>query len=322
MYPEDHILNKSELLSYKDEFELMLEEFTNTLSNSEFISLKQKFQLHQGSFSLKPFIQAATETTIVRYFLKNFPNSFKYEPKLNNKKNVECQISSGDFTFNIEVKTPDYTEKEKIDDSPGFKISATGRFDNFNEVSNMLKVPIESSDTKERDSQEIHISRRMDNNLKDYLLSANEKFPEISTEKHINILFVCCGDPDDMQDFENYLHDIRGFFTRESYVDHNLYSNVDCVVLTNLYYNHSPRFNRMSEVSWDFAKSFNLIYSNPFRRLVKIEGLAQLLSMFPNWTTEYINYFNQIAKKEPILILPMKRFVYEVLAEKRKEYYF
>ncbi|TGK45970.1 hypothetical protein [Leptospira kanakyensis] len=313
MIPENHILNSAYSISieYRKELEVVIEEFSKKISPKELKALKSKLGLNSNKHTLESYIQSATETTVVRYFLNNFSENFQYEPSLNfgSNNNIECQILENGNAYNIEVKTPSYYTKEKDGNEKGLNFSTTGRFRNSIELFNSFKNIFKPN--------EFNISKRMDNNLKDFLISANSKFPNKYPLKHLNILVVACGDSEDFQNFDNYIEDVGGFFRHDSYINQNLYNKVDCIVLSNLYYKHSPKFNRMTKESWDFSKAFNIIYTNPFRKNKESDLLNRLLSMIPNYTIEYEEFHNEWLQKNKFTFYIMKHFIHKELGEKQ-----
>ncbi|MCT8335751.1 hypothetical protein NUH30_18845 [Leptospira sp. 85282-16] len=313
MWQDKHILNSEHSVSndYRKELFDVIEELSKKLSHSELKVLKTKLGLIGKDRTVESYIQAATETTVVRYFLKKFPETFRYEPRVNlvNEKNIECQILVNGNAFNIEVKTPSYSSE--AEDKIGIHLSATGRFENFDEIYSSLKMIYEPG--------ELNISKRLDNKLMDFLKSANSKFPKNYPVKHLNILVVACGDADDFQNFDNYIEDEKGFFTSNSYIDHKHFERVDCIVLSNLYYKHSPKFNKMTKESWDFSQAFNIIYPNPFRKNRESELLNKLYLMIPNYTIEYRKFHKEWIQKNGIPFYILKRFVYKELGEKQRK---
>lgn len=326
MFAKNHILFSKDIKikAYQIEFESVLTEFSATLSEKELHSFKTKLGLKTEKFDTKSYIQAASETTVVRYFLKKYPLNFRYEPKLQqtSKTNFDCQFSHDGNIYNVEVKTANYGVKEKIENSPGIKISTDGRYQNFSEISESLKKILSNNDIDSQSPVSVQNSKRMDNNLKDFLMKANEQFPTDYSFPHLNVLFIGCADSQDMQEFEDYLSNEGGFFTQSSYIDPKLYSKVDCVVLTNLYYNHSSVFNHQNANSWDLSKSFNLVISNPFREKQDGNLVSKFLSIIPNYTMEYQKYFNAEIRSKKLVILPLKRFIHKELGEKQRKYFF
>ena len=133
----------------------------------------------------------------------------------------------------------------------------------------------------------------MDNNLKDFLLSTQEKVI-LSDLDSFNILVVSCDDASDMMNWRGYLYNSNGFFTNNSYVDHGKYDRVDFVLLTNLYNRHNRYYEHSTiDNHWDLAKSFNLLYFNSYsRKVITEKDYLFISSLFPNMTVDFEEYIN------------------------------
>jgi hypothetical protein len=252
--------------------------------------LSNKLQIKVGSFNERSFIQIACETTVNSFFSRKYPNSFEYEKIVNpnTNKNVECQFKDGDFIYNVEVKCADFEKKEKIDTQDAFKFGTFGRLENYKEsMTEIGDLMVEGQKKTGKGVKPLIEMRKMDNNLKDFLILAHNKFNPIPDENEVNILVVCCGDANDMQNWHNYMFAPTGLFTKDSFHNQNEYSLVDVVVLTNLYHRHYKFDSKLHlENKWEFEHAFNLAFSNPFRRLNKEKSIKHFLNTFPHYTYE------------------------------------
>lgn len=158
----------------------------------------------------------------------------------------------------------------------------------------------------------------MDNNLKDFLISAHNKFNDDATDDEVNILVVCCGDPSDMQAWHLYMYSHQGLFTDESFCACEKYRNVDMVLLTNLYHTHN-RFMDKQHLSnnWVLEKACNFIFSNPRRKSSKESAMKHFVNTFPHYTFDLFNY-NVPGTAEQYVkdILRIPYFVKEMLSDK------
>ena len=258
----------------------------------------------------------------MRYFASEFKETFFYEPKLNvsSNQNVECQIGISGINFNIEVKAASYDEKERIDSKNAFKIKSTGRYQNYHEISNFFKSILIKKDEETGEENRACDDRRMDNNLKDFLVLAQSKFPHFNNRSMCNILIVGCDDSDDVQDWYNYLMEHGGFFTKESYVPSENYNKTDILVLTNLYYKHNPKHDKRDELSWKFEEYFILCLPNPNAEIQKCEGIRTFTNAIPNYTKQYNRYEKYNGKNVPIMKL--KHFIHKELGENNRIYHF
>jgi len=289
----NHYLSKaySEKLPYYDCFKQSINDLSKKLTDKQLEDLvTNKLQIKEGTFSEKPYIQSACETTVNSYFAKNYETSFQYELQINpnSNKNVECQIKDADYTYNIEVKCSSFEAKENIDKIDAFKFGTFGRMEDYKDAMKEIgDLMVEGQKKTGKDPKPLIELKKMDNNLKDFLVSAHQKFNPTPNENEVNILVVCCGDANDIQFWHNYMFAPQGLFTKGSYYNQNEYSLVDVVVLTNLYHRHNKYFDKQNLVGiWDFSEAFNLVFSNPFRKLNKENSIKHFLEIFPHYTNE------------------------------------
>lgn len=289
--PNDHYLRiaKESKSNYYNEFLESISKIKKIIPDKDFkVFWEDKMQLNKSKFDEKAFIQGACEIAVANYFSEK--NDFKVEVQVNpnNKKDVDTQFKSNGFTYNIEVKCASFDAKEKVQNSDSFQFQTLGRFDNKNDIINILSKALDEGLTKQGKPLKPHAElKNMDNNLKDFLISAHEKFNPESDEKEINILLIGCNDKADMQCWVGYLTASAGLFTYNSYCDQTNYNNVDLVVLTNLYYKHKDFYKKNLEKSWNLTETLNLSIINPFSSKNKLDGIL-------NFNTEMINYNTEI----------------------------
>lgn len=325
--PVNHYLRiaKESGNNYFDEFIVSISKVKNYMSPKDFkILWNDKMQLSKAKFDEKAFIQSACELSVATYFCEK--EDFKVEEKVNpkNKKDIDVQFKSHGFTYNVEVKCATFEDKEKVQKSDSYKYLSSGRFDNMPGVMGVISNSIDEGSTNKGELLKPHlVLKNMDNNLKDFLKSAHQKFNPDSDENEINILLVCCDDPADMQSWFGYLYASQGLFTKDSFYSKDKYSNVDIVVLTNLYFKHKTFHNKKIEHSWTLSETLNLSFISPYRKRNKKVGIL-------NFRNEMINYNDQIAKFEvpgdaPDHIKEIVRipyFVREFLEQKQGIYLF
>lgn len=262
------------------------------LANKQMKNLLKDLQVDGLVFDEAKYLQAACETSIAAYLAKTYGDSFVYEPKINPPKDVDCGFKLNGKTYNIEVKCPDFSKKNEIDNSNSFKIGAFGRLIDFEDVvSNLKDVFDPETNPAAEPDKPLVTQQHMDNKLKDYLVSAHGKFKESTGPDELNVLVVCCADWTDMQKWFFYMYGQQGLFTNESFYPFEEYKNVDVVMLTNLYHRHHDYRNKDKlENHWDFSKSFNLIFSNPLRREDKKEIILEFVDAVPNHSKQLMSY--------------------------------
>ncbi|WP_237275780.1 hypothetical protein [Tenacibaculum ovolyticum] len=293
----DHYLVRSKKNSdhYFEDFIKTATIIKGVTSEKEFeFWCSEKMLLKQQVFAEKTFIQYAVETSVSRYFGEKFPTDFKVETKINpnNEKDVDCQFQDNGFTFNVEVKCSDFISKEKIENKDGYKYGTVGRLpDRGKDAIETISSALDEGLTIKGESIKPHLaSKNMDNNLKDFLESAHDKFDPTPKENEINILLVGCDDDRDIQNWFNYLWAEQGLFTDQSFADRDKYKNVDLVVFTNLYFKQNKYFDKTVNDCWTLDKSFNLIFGNPYRHLQKEDGIKHFMKLLPNYTEELGKY--------------------------------
>lgn len=280
---------------YFDEFIETASILSGVLSDKEFdFWCTEKMLLKDQKFNDKTFIQYAVETSVARYFGEKFPTDFKIETQINpnNKKDVDCQFQDNGFKFNVEVKCSDFISKEKIQNKEGIKYETIGRLpDRGEKAIDIISAALDENSKTKGEKKMPHLkSKNMDNNLKDFLELAHNKFDPTPKENEVNILLVGCDDERDIQNWFNYLWAEKGLFTEHSFAEKNNYKNVDLVVFTNLYFKHNRYFDKKVNNSWSLDKSFNLILGNPYRHLKKEEGIKHFMNILPNYTVELGEY--------------------------------
>ncbi|WP_294311521.1 hypothetical protein [uncultured Chryseobacterium sp.] len=292
---EDHYLRIAEKYgnNYFNEFIESISKIKNFLTLKEFkILWDDKMQLNKVKFDEKAFIQSACELSVASHFCEK--ENFKVEVKVNaeNKKDIDVQFKSNGFICNIEIKCASFEAKEIVQKTDSYKFQSLGRLNNMNDLISIISNSIDEGLANKGEKLKPHkVLKNMDNNLKDFLESAHQKFNPESDDEELNILLVCCDDPADIQSWVGYLTASEGLFTENSFLDPVNYNNVDIVVFTNLYYKHKDFINKNIANSWNLDQTFNLGLVNPYRKKKKINAID-------NFYNELINYNNEINQFE------------------------
>lgn len=254
-----------------------------------------KLGLESGGVSEQSYIQHAVELTVCAHFARLFPEGFIYEEKVNPPKDVDCTVRVGGNKFNIEVKCANFTKKEAVDKSEGFKIGALGRLTDYSEVVADLQSLFSMN------GHSLSAQQHMDNNLKDFLISAQGKFSSSSSENELNILVVGCDDAMDMQKWYSYLYGIQGLFTQDSYADASEYDQVDLVLLTNLYHRHKdPASKDKLSGHWQLGEAFCLLCVNPSSRK-PFETVDEFSKTIRHYNNEWNDYLAGVDESDVVL---------------------
>lgn len=254
--------------------------------------LFNKLQLNRSTFNENQYYQATTELCVVYHVFRLNEENFSYEKVVRDDvdskrgKQPECTTKTNEgFVFNVEAKSPE-RNKEKIPESESNRIFVAniGRADTKEAAENqfnMLKNDLESCNEK----LEVLSQKTDDNKLKDYLYSAGEKFPPVTSEKEVNILFVSLDTVHEIQKYVNFLCYNQGLFTKNSFADIGKYENVDMVIFTNSYYRQKNHDN-INGCAWWLNDGFNFLTFNPhtnFKRKEKaLSYFASNISNFNN----------------------------------------
>lgn len=274
---------------YKDGMLSAIESLSPYLSEKQIEDfLKNKLQLFSSPFNEPQYLQAACELVICSHLARAYKDAFKYELELNSPKNVDCSFFSDGTQFNIEIKCADYSKSHEMEKEDGFKIGFLGRIPDHEGIFNDLESSFQNHpEGRKTLLREPH----MDNKLKDYLLSAHGKFSPQPREDHLNILAICCDTPLDIQKWFGYMYENQGLFTNESFFNKNDYNLVDVVFITNLYHRHHS-YNTKEKITdhWHLDRSFNLIFSNPYRCLDKRFAIELFVRLMPNYSNDLLKY--------------------------------
>lgn len=252
----------------------------------------KKLQFGSGSFNENQYIQAACELTVMGDFLGNKDLIFKYEDKITPPKDVDFSIYLNGRKYNIEVKCPSYFHDDLLGDEE-VVVKFTNRAPSKEDLNTIL------GGLKSALPKKIKVSKNLDNVMKDFLESAQEKMID-SPLSNVNVLVVCCNDEVDLKNWRDYLIGNGGFFTDDSYIGRDSFDRVDFVLLTNVYNRHFRYFedSRLSN-HWSIRSSFNLLYANSKSKLSwtlrpdQGQVIAKdLCNMFPNFSSDFERYMS------------------------------
>jgi len=198
--------------------------------------LQQKFHVpDETHYSDKTFCELACELTVANHVKLTGSPNFEAEKKLNppSDKDVDAFCSVGSHHVAVEVKCPELSIDEYDSANPIFKISFMGRYPDHEQKFEELRKLTGSA-------MQVEKAKRLDNKLKDYLVSAHNKFRNPSQPGDANVLFVALDDYYSMQEWNGYLFsDFGGFFGPRPYLKREEFQQVDVVILSNLQSAHT-----------------------------------------------------------------------------------
>lgn len=267
---------------WKDFYEVN-EDYKKVLNYKDYEGFLSKSKL-DCKISMAEYLQFASEVTVVDYIIRNY-SDFINEPKYNKDKNPECSFTYKGRTINVEVKCPDLAKRVKQENSEGIKVFAAERFPDKNDYIEAKKV----IETNIRDDQSVNSIDRLDNKMKDYLISAHQKFP-VSSSSNFNILVIALDIIQDMDEWYSYLFGDYGAFTDRTYITDD-YSNVDAVMLTNVQHGHMADDVDLNINCWHLENYVSLLFLNPQKE--KCNGLGkyyqnEALNLFGGLTRNFL----------------------------------
>ncbi|MEK4454002.1 hypothetical protein [Paenibacillus sp. FSL L8-0506] len=280
---------QSKNLRYYSDFRKTIELLDTCLTQKEMKELLERKLLLTTDYSQFTYLQSASEISVLAYIIEHYKNEFKYEPRYNGRKNPECSFKYKEQIINIEVKTPDLSKRWDAESNSKLKIFLDERIPKREEVVNSVVQSIESNIDNSVYSG-VEELKRLDNKLKDFLISANEKF--IGThEEDLNILVVSLDIISDLDEWYSYIFGEDGVFTNKSYVESDKFKNVDAIMLSNAMCGHIRYEVEMNDV-WDLGNCGNYLFLNPSKENTRKGEFFREhgLYMFGAYTVDFLEY--------------------------------
>ncbi len=311
----NHSLNKfSKESPYLKKFYLKLNMIKQKISEKKYNAIvNEKIRLLKGDKDINQTIQALCELSVCAYFCE-LNGIFEYEPKRGGKKTPELSWIYENYSYNIEVKCPDYSTQEKKAKESYLQLKTTARYTWYpTEGREILK----SLQDLFKNHGKVVEGSKIDDKLYDYLKSASEKFQNFNLENDINILIICCDDEDDLNEFYNNLFSSTGFFTPNSYRDTKNFENVDLVFLTNLRGLHNINYSHLTDLGWNFDRVFKIFFKNPSCKKYNRIGIENLMKLIPNYNLQFIPFRSQKDNTQVTNeIFKLKAFILEEIVGK------
>lgn len=110
---------------------------------------------------------------------------------------------------------------------------------------------------KKSDFSGIEVNAKIDNKLKDYLVSGQDKFPA-SDDNNFNILVIALDIISDVDEWYSYIYGSNGVFTKNTFVDES-YDKVDAILLSTPVCGHKAWISLPNVNVWKLEETFNLI---------------------------------------------------------------
>ena len=234
----------------------MMDFFRKNLKRKEYASIKNKLQL-KNEFSMQKYLQATSEINVLYYVLRKYNNEFKYEPKYNGGNNPECAFKHVGRIVNIEVKCPDMEKRISAENRNTVGIYVAERIPDHKKIFSEIEK-IAEPNLAENGFEGIEEIFRMDNKLKDYLVSGQKNFP-VSCSSYFNILVIALETVLDMDEWYSYIFGDQGVFTNNSLVKDN-YDRIDAILLTGSVYGHKAWREFANVDVWKLEETINLLF--------------------------------------------------------------
>ncbi len=270
--------------------------FQKNLTKKEYESVLKKFQFSK-KYDRQRYLQTVSEINVLYYILRIYNNQFKYEPKYNNGYNPECSFEFGGKIINLEVKCPNMEKRIEEEQRDTVKIFSAERIPEHQAIINELTNIIEPN-LKNNGFSGIGEIHRMDNKLKDFLISAQAKFP-ISEDSNFNILAISLDIISDLDEWYSYIFGDNGVFTDKTFIKEK-YANVDAILLTTPICEHT-RWSCYNEINvWRLEETVNLLFLNPDRETSETGRFyfEELLNLFGSMTKEFLIFQEKLEIQE------------------------
>ncbi len=276
--------------------------------------LQAKFFIpDEHGFQLERYLQSAAELS-VQNDLKLNPSvkNFGIDKKVNPPKNVDAYYEAGGAVVSLEVKSAE----EKYPDPNSLVLKSAGRVTGFFEKAGILQDIFRESQS----GQVLETNKNMDNAMKDFLVSANLKFPPTSSFGNLNILIVACGNIGNMTDWWLTLYGSHELFTSDSYHPKKEFELVDVVILSNLKYLHTEA---REHHDWTLKNAFLFPCVNPHGRN-SLDGIMVRngLGVFNHHLYRFNNHVPQKPISSPFDMLKVAAYYLEALDENERLRYF
>ena len=281
---------------YYTDFLNTMKIFQANLTKKEFDNILKKFQFNKA-FDAQKYLQVVSEINVLYYILRFYNNHFKYEPKYNNGYNPECSFRFQDKTINLEVKCPNMKKRIEEEQRNTVKIFSAERISDHESIINEVKNII-MPNLKDLEFSGVEEISRMDNKLKDFLISAQAKFPA-SDDSNFNILAISLDIIPDLDEWYSYIWGQTGVFTDHTFVEEN-YESVDAILLTTPMCSHIRWSCNTENDMWKLEESINLLFLNPDRECSETGKFyfSEGMKIFGGLTYNFLCFQGELDKQE------------------------
>jgi len=239
---------------------VQIEEATGKKITKQFL---RKLQLKGLNFHKEQFIQDSCEITLAGHFARKFSGDFIYEKRLGGQKNVDFSFSHNGHGINVEVKCPSPAE-------PSQDTVAVYFTDRMEDRGNFVEGISKAIENGGKSASE---EKREDLKLRDFLISASEKFEKFNLGD-VNVLTICCDDEMHMQKYRNYLLRTNPILDSLPF-EFGQFPSVHYIQLINLGHRHRAIYSSQfhsQESPWLAHRALSLLYASSAGKVFPATG--------------------------------------------------
>jgi hypothetical protein len=219
---------------------------------------KKKFFIGSPSaYSEDQYVESACELSVANHVAQSAVSGYDVDKKLGQsagKKDVDVVYSLRPIKVAVEVKCPRELEVPPMVPTLDF----AGRHPEADRMFAELRSALSQATSIPVEQRQLQLAQHKDNKLKDFLVSAHEKFPDEADFDRLTVLFVACGE--DLGPWHGYLFENQGLFTAASFYPIDEYERTQVVILSNLKYFHTTC---AANHDWTLKNVFMLPCVNP-----------------------------------------------------------
>lgn len=244
--------------------------------------IQDKFFIpNDAAFKTDTFLQSASELSVQNHLMQTpRASNVAIERQVNPPKDVDVAYEVGATQVATEIKCA--VEQQPSKES--LVLKTAGRVPSHLKTFADLKGLIEGGPT----GSKLELAKNKDNTMKDFLVSANQKYSPAAGIDDLNVLIVACGGGGNIQEWWHYLYGGEALFSADSFYPVSEYRLVDVVILSNLKYLHS---DARDSHRWSLQDAFLLPCVNPHRRSSAVsDSIRNGLSVFNHHMERFAKY--------------------------------
>lgn len=244
--------------------------------------LSERFYIGRSNgYTFDRFLQSASELSVQNHLAtRAFTSDFGVDKKLHGLTDVDAFLKSGSVRVSVEVKCA----VEQATEAGAFVVRTAGRIPSHADRIADIEKLIARGDPSKR----VVVAKNKDNTLKDFLKSAHQKFSPSAGMSDLNVVFVACDGPQNLDEWRRYLVAREGCFTPESFHTPSEFALVDVAVLSNLKYWHA---HAAASHDWTLKDVLLLPFRNPVvRQMCVSTTITQGLEVFDHHMERFETY--------------------------------